>query len=65
VGGYQRADVLLGNYVLLNAYAEYQLKPSLKVFADAQNITDKKFFDVRGYNSIPFLFNAGITFSIQ
>ncbi|HEX8315016.1 MAG TPA: TonB-dependent receptor, partial [Flavisolibacter sp.] len=65
VGGYQRADVLLDKYFLLNAYAEYQLKPSLKVFADAQNITNKKFFDVRGYNSIPLLFNAGITFSIQ
>ncbi|RYZ30303.1 MAG: TonB-dependent receptor [Chitinophagaceae bacterium] len=63
VGGYQLADVLLNSYFLMNAYAEYQLGPLLKVFADAQNITNKKFFDVRGYNSIPFIFNGGITIS--
>ena len=34
----------------------------IKIFADAQNITNKKFFDVYGYNSIPFIVNTGITF---
>jgi vitamin B12 transporter len=63
VGGYQRADILLNSYFLLNAYAEYQVSPILKVFADAQNVTNKKFFDVRGYNSIPFIFNGGLTIS--
>jgi vitamin B12 transporter len=63
VGGYKRADVSLASYALLNAYAEYSLKPTLKIFADAQNLTNNRFFDVRGYNSIPFLFNAGITVS--
>ncbi|MDE3142545.1 MAG: TonB-dependent receptor [Bacteroidota bacterium] len=61
VGGYTQADVLLNDYFLLNAYAEYQVKKNIKLFADAQNITNKKFFDVRGYNSIPFLINAGVT----
>lgn len=60
-GGYQRPDVLLDAYFLLNAYAEYAVKPAVKIFADAQNLTGKTFFDVRGYTSIPFLFNAGIT----
>jgi vitamin B12 transporter len=59
VGGYQKADVELDSYFLLNGYGEYQFKNYLKFFVDAQNITDKKFFDVRGYNSIPFLINAG------
>jgi vitamin B12 transporter len=63
VGGYKKADVLLDSYFLLGAYAEYKVKDYLKFFADAQNITNKKFFDVRGYNSIPFLFNAGATFN--
>ncbi len=62
-GGYEAKDILLTNYFLLNAYAEYKIKNYLKVFTDAQNITNKKFFDVRGYNSIPFLFNAGVTFN--
>lgn len=63
VGGYQTPDVLLNDYFLLSAYAEYKANAYLKLFADAQNITGKKFFDVRGYNSIPFLINGGVTFS--
>jgi len=63
VGGFRRADVLMDGYFILGAYAEYKVKEYLKVFADAQNITNKKFFDVRGYNSIPFLFNAGVVFN--
>jgi vitamin B12 transporter len=64
VGGYKKADVLLNNYFIMNAYAEYVLNKQFKVFADAQNITSKKFFDIRGYNSIPFIFNVGITFHL-
>lgn len=63
VSGYQQPDVLLADYFLLNAYAECNLKPYLKLFADAQNITGKKFFDVRGYNGIPFLVSGGVTFN--
>jgi vitamin B12 transporter len=64
IGGYKKADVLLDDYVLLNAYTEYKFKKMVKLFADFQNITGKQFFDVRGYNSIPFLFNTGVSFSL-
>ena len=63
VGGYHKEDVLLDHYFLLSAYAEYKYKNHLKFFADAQNITNKKFFDLRGYNSIPFLINGGVVFN--
>jgi vitamin B12 transporter len=63
VEGYQKQDVLLDNYFLLSAHAEYTCKSQIKLFADAQNITNKKFFDLRGYNSIPFLINGGVTFN--
>ena len=63
VGGYMEEDVLLDNYILLNAYGEYKWK-SVRFFADLQNITGKKFFDLRGYNSIPFLINGGISFQL-
>lgn len=59
--GFMADDESMDNYFLLNAYAEYKPKSWLKVFADAQNITDKKFFDVRGYHSIPFTVQAGLT----
>jgi vitamin B12 transporter len=63
VGGYKKADVSLDGYFVLGGYAEYTMNPNVKFFADAQNITSNKFFDVRGFNSMPFLFNAGITFN--
>ena len=63
VGGYQANDVALNSYFLLGAYAEYKNKGHLKFFADLQNITNKKFFDLRGYNTIPFLVSAGATFN--
>jgi len=63
VGGYKKDDVQLDSYFLLNAYAEFAFNDKLKIFADGQNITNKKFFDIRGFNSIPFLFNGGITFN--
>lgn len=64
VGGFKRSDVLIDSYFIIGAYAEYKIKDYLKFFADAQNITNKKFFDVIGYNSIPFLVNAGVTFAL-
>lgn len=61
-GGYMESDIELDNYLILGAYAEYKIN-HFKIFADAQNFTNKKFFDIRGYNSIPFIINAGITFN--
>jgi len=63
VGGYQKEDVRLKNYFLLGLYAEYNWKDRFRFFLDAQNLTNTRFFDLRGYNSIPFLVNAGVTFS--
>lgn len=62
-GGYRSDDVLLGSFFLLNAYAEYRHSNHVRFFADMQNITNKKFFDIRGYNAIPFLVSGGITFN--
>ena len=63
VGAYKKADVLLDSYFLLSAYAEYTFSDRLKIFADVQNFGNKKFYDVRGYNGIPTLFNTGVTFN--
>ncbi|MBD0287650.1 MAG: TonB-dependent receptor [Flavisolibacter sp.] len=62
LGGYKKNDVLLDNYFLLNAYGEYKMTKWMKAFVELQNITNKKFFDIRGYNSIPFLINSGVSF---
>jgi vitamin B12 transporter len=61
VGGYMAKDVSLDSYCFINAYAEYKLKKGSKCFIDLQNITGKQFFDIRGYNAMPFMASAGIT----
>lgn len=64
VGGYMIADELLKSYFLLNAYGEYKFCEKLKIFADAENIFNKKFFDMAGYNSIPFEITAGVSIKL-
>jgi len=64
VGGYQVPDVTLNSFFILNAYAEYRPLKCLKLFVDAKNITDKKFFTIYGYNSIPFLILGGATIDL-
>ena len=63
VGGYRKEDVLLNNYILFSAYAEYKHSDHIKFFANGQNLTNRKFFDLRGYTSMPFLINGGVTFN--
>ena len=63
VGGYQLPDVVLNDYFIMSAYAGYNFKNSTTFFAEAQNIFGRKFYDVYGYNAIPFLLNAGVRFS--
>jgi vitamin B12 transporter len=64
VGGYKKQDVNLPEYFLLNAYTEYRFNNKLKLFVDAQNMTNKKFFDLRGFNSIPFIVHTGININL-
>ncbi|MEP6673988.1 MAG: TonB-dependent receptor [Ferruginibacter sp.] len=63
-GGYKTKDISLSDYFIMNAYAEYIVMKEVKVFADAQNLTNRKFFDINGYNSIPLIFTAGVTFKL-
>ena len=64
VGGYQAADVLLKEYFVLGGHAEYSLNAQVKLFVDLQNMTGRKFFDVRGYNSIPATINGGVVINL-
>lgn len=63
-GGYKAKDIKLNAYTLFGAYTSYQLNNNFKLFADIQNITNRKFFDLNGYNSIPVMLNGGITFTL-
>lgn len=63
VGGYKKPDVSLDSYFILGANLSYILNQKVRLFADMQNITNTTFFEVRGYNSIPFIYNMGVHFN--
>ncbi|MCX8020041.1 MAG: TonB-dependent receptor [Chitinophagaceae bacterium] len=62
VGGFRANDVEVGGFFLLNAYAEYEFGKQVRLFMDLQNITNKTFFEINGYNAIPFLASGGLSF---
>jgi vitamin B12 transporter len=69
VGGYDvnfnpLPDVGLGSFLILNAYAEYIAMKSLKFFLEGRNITNKKFYTINGYNSIPAMFVGGLALNL-
>jgi len=59
VGGFQMPDVWLRDYFIANAYISYTQKHG-KLFVDIQNLTNTVFNDIRGFNSIPRIIQAGI-----
>ena len=61
VGGFASPDISLPSYFIIGAYAEYKFNEHIKIFANAENITNKKFFDILGYNSIPFMATGGVS----
>jgi vitamin B12 transporter len=61
---FNRFDVTLDPFVLWSAYAQYSfLKNRIKVFADLQNITNAKYSEVYGFNTMGFNATGGVRFS--
>ncbi|RBL93835.1 TonB-dependent receptor plug domain-containing protein [Chitinophaga flava] len=54
----------MGDYYTLDLYGEYKFGNLLKIFAGFRNITDYQYFDILGYNSRRFNWNAGITLNL-
>jgi vitamin B12 transporter len=58
-GQFGAPPIALKGYYLVDVYGEYRQK-QFKFFTDFQNITDQKYFDIRGFNSKRFNFTVGI-----
>ncbi len=58
--GFGLAPVEMSAYYTWNLYSSYEITKHFKVYADLKNITDEKYFEVRGYNSRRFNFMAGL-----
>jgi vitamin B12 transporter len=64
IGGYEQADVVLPPYTIFSGYGAYKMNDKVSFFIDAQNLFNKKFFDIYGYQSIPFMISGGINLKI-
>src|SRR5688572_28903179 len=61
---FQTVDVVLASYILLDVYAEYAFcKNKLKVFADLRNISDSKYSETAGFNTLGFNGYGGVRFN--
>lgn len=58
-------DVSLDAYQLVDVYIEYRLlKNKLKLFIDAKNLLNQKYYEVYGYNTQRFNLNTGVSFNL-
>ena len=60
---YAAAPKQLEDYITVDLAAQYQFSKNIKAFVDFKNITNKKYFDVLGYNSRRFNFSTGVGLS--
>jgi vitamin B12 transporter len=61
---FQASPIEMEGYHTIDLYASYQVCKAVKGFVDLKNITNERFFDVRGYNARRFNFMAGVNFSL-
>lgn len=59
---YGGAPVGIPSYFTVNGYAEYKVARTWKFFVDLENLTNRQYFDIPGFNSKRFTFMAGINF---
>jgi vitamin B12 transporter len=61
---FQTVNVVLDSYILLDVYAEYAFcKNKLKLFADLRNISDSKYSETAGFNTLGFNGYVGVRFN--
>ena len=66
VYGYPSTYISLSDYTLIDFYAEYNglLQGKLKIYTNAKNLTNTKFTEVIGYNTMGANFNVGLKYHL-
>jgi vitamin B12 transporter len=55
--------VVLEPFQLLDVYAEYAVGKNFKIFIDARNLLDQRYYEVYGYSTQPLNVNGGVLLS--
>ncbi len=61
---YGSSPEILKAYTTIDLYGEYKFDKVFRLFLDLKNITNKEYFDIRGYNSRRFNFTTGVRFQL-
>lgn len=61
---YGSTPEILKAYTTIDLYGEYKFDKVFRLFLDLKNITNKEYFDIRGYNSRRFNFTTGVRFQL-
>jgi vitamin B12 transporter len=62
---FQTVNVILNSYMLLDVYLEYNLyRNRIKLFIDFRNLTNSKFTEVSGFNTIGFNVFSGLRLNL-
>lgn len=64
VGGFQRPDVTLAGYTIIGLTGTFKADEKITLFMDVQNLFDKEFFDINGYNSMRRNIQGGVRISL-
>ncbi len=64
VGGFQQADVSLDGYIIYGMQASFKPNEKITLFADVQNMFDKIFVDINGFNSMRRNVQGGVRLSL-
>ena len=60
---FKTVNVTNDNYALVDIYAEYAIINKVKIFANARNITNTKYVEVIGYNTLGTTITGGVRFN--
>jgi vitamin B12 transporter len=55
------APIEMKGFHTINFYTEYNYRKTVKLFADFRNVTNQKYFEVRGFNSRRFNVEGGVS----
>ena len=61
---FQIVNVMLDSYMLLDIYSEYNLYSRIKLFIDFRNLTNSKFTEVSGFNTVGFNVFGGLRLNL-
>jgi len=58
------SDYVIPSFFVMNSYSTYKANSSCSIYINIQNLLNNNFYDVKGFNSTPFIFNTGISFQL-